>query len=216
MIKINLLPAEAAEKEAKKKFIILGILVAGLLVGTALFFLFVRIAVERTLAAKKASLQKELTGYKVIVAEVDKLKEITGTLEERKRIIETLMKGRLLYPRFMERFLEVLPPTVWISQISTRRDGSSLTLNMNCNSFDNFGIADFISNLESSAYFSAIDLVGVNSTRSKDYEVLHFQLNFSYSEQEGGGKDEATGGTKKPAAARKTPVKAKKAASSDE
>jgi Tfp pilus assembly protein PilN len=180
MIKINLLPVEAAEKETKKKFIILGALVAGMLVGLMVFFFFVRVAIERTLAAKASSIQKELQGYKIIVNEVEKLKQITGTLEGRKKIIKTLMRGRLLYPRFMEAFLELLPATVWVNSMLTAKDSDVLKVTFGCTSFDNFGIADFISNLESSPKFEEIELGGVTTGLSGTYEILQFQVICKY------------------------------------
>ncbi len=180
MIKINLLPVEAAEKETKKKFIILGALIGGILIGLMVFFFFVRVAIERTLAAKVSSIQKELQGYKVIVDEVEKLKKITGTLEKRKKIIETLMKGRLLYPRFMEAFLGLLPATVWINSMLTSKESDGLNVTFRCTSFDNFGIADFISNLESSPKFQKIELGGVSAGSSGTYEILQFQIICKY------------------------------------
>ena len=47
-------------------------------IGLAIMFFFVRLAVERTLASKSNSLQRELKQYQVIVDEVNNLKKDNG------------------------------------------------------------------------------------------------------------------------------------------
>jgi Tfp pilus assembly protein PilN len=180
MIKINLLPPEAAQKEEKKKFIILGSVLGGALIGVAILFFFTQFAIERTLSAKLSSKEQELKEYQVIVDKVNKMKEMTSTLEMRKKIIETLMKGRLLYPKLMERFLELLPPSIWINSMNTSPEAEGLKLVFQCSSFDTFGIADFISNLESSSFFQGIELGGVTTAPSGEYEISQFQITCRY------------------------------------
>jgi Tfp pilus assembly protein PilN len=181
MIKINLLPPEAIEKEAKRNIIVL-IIVSGIgVVCLAVIFLIVRIIYDKKLASEINLIDKELTKYQQTVDEVRKLKEMTDMLEAKRKLIEQLMKGRLFYPKFMENVLKVLPPTLWITSLNTTSQPDGLLVDISLSAFDNFGIADFISNLEENKNkFTNIELGAIGTGTSGTREVLLFQIKFKY------------------------------------
>ena len=51
---------------------------------------------------------------------------------------------------------------------------------MQCVALDNFGIADFIANLESMPKFQGIELGGVSTGKSGNYETYSFQVACKY------------------------------------
>ncbi|MFH2069686.1 MAG: PilN domain-containing protein [Elusimicrobiota bacterium] len=180
MIKINLVPQEELEKEAKRKTIILLGAAGSVLVAVGMLYFLTRFAVDRTVTMKLNGLQMQLRKYQNIADEVKRLRDMADTLEKRKGVIETLMKGRLLYPQFMEEFLDLLPPAVWVTSLNTTSSANIITLNMSCMSFDKFMVADFIANLESSQKFSAIEIGNISSSGSGMQETHVFQIRCQY------------------------------------
>jgi len=184
MIRINLLPPEALKKESEKKTIVLVSLIATSILTLGIVIFLVRLTVERALSFKLSVLEKEVKQYQTAVDEVKKLKNITATLESKKNLIENLMKYSLTYPKFMEKFLGLLPPQIWLTSLNTTSKPDGFTVNITCFSYDNFAIADFISNLESSPEFSGIELGNItSSTSSTGLEIFSFQLKFEYKTQ---------------------------------
>ncbi len=180
MIKVNLLPSEAAEKEAKKRIVILAGFVGAGIVVVALVIFFLRLTYERGLAAKLSSLRQEEKRYREVLDEVNKLKATTSELQAKKDIIDGLMKYRLIYPQFMEALLKLLPSSVWLTNLTTSSDESGFIVTISCIAFDNFAIADFISNLEISKKFTNIELKDIVTTTLGKYESFSFQINLKY------------------------------------
>ncbi|MFN3966622.1 MAG: PilN domain-containing protein [Endomicrobiia bacterium] len=181
MIRINLLPPEAIKREAEEKTIILVALGATLILTLGIVVFLFRVTVERTLSYKLSNLEKELKEYQTAVNEVKKLKDITKTLETKKNLIENLKKSSLIYPKFMEKFLSLLPPQIWLISFYTTSNPNGFTVTITCSSYDNFAIADFIYNLESSPEFSGVELGNITSSvSSSGLEIFNFQLKFEY------------------------------------
>ncbi|OGS21558.1 MAG: hypothetical protein A3J83_06935 [Elusimicrobia bacterium RIFOXYA2_FULL_40_6] len=179
MIKINLIPPEALQKEAKKRVTLLIGLGAGALVSLAIIFFFVRLTVSKQLSGELTVLQQELKKYQTIVDEVNRLKSITAQLEAKKNTIENLMKGRLFYPKFMEEFMQLLPPPVWLTTMNTTSSPDGLLITMSCVSYDNIAIADFLSNLQSSPKYGNIEIGGI-TTNFGAMQTFSFQITCSY------------------------------------
>ena len=180
MIRINLIPREELEKEAKKKTIILLGAAGSALVAMGILYFITRLAADRTVTVKLNDLEVQLKKYQEIADKVKQLKNTTATLETRKGVIETLMKGRLLYPQFMEDFLNLLPPAVWLTSMNTTSSADTITLDMSCMSFDKFMVADFIANLENSQKFSAIEIGNISSTGAGAQEAFVFHIRCVY------------------------------------
>lgn len=183
MIKINLLPREAIELEAKKQIVILASLGGTVVLSLAIILLGTRILLQKRLAVELSSLEKEIAQYQIIVNEVKKIKEANAILEAKKNIIEKLMKDRLLYPKFMEEFIELLPPSVWVTTLTTSFEASiqgGFRMSFGCSAFDVFDVANLIENLEKSQKFSKIEIGAITSTPSGEREILQFNINCEY------------------------------------
>lgn len=183
MIRINLVPVELIEKEARQRKLILGITGVVIILSLLVLFLFVRLGVERTLITRQRVLEVNLKKCQEKVDEVKNLKSITAVLETKKNIIEGLMRERLCYPLFMEQVMKLIPNGVWFTSLSVLANQGIFKVTISCNAFDNFGIADFVSNLENSQQISNIELGSITSSGSGAgaLEVLQFQLIFNYS-----------------------------------
>jgi len=181
MIKINLLPPEELKKEAEKKTVVLVSLIASSILTLGMVVFLVRLTTEKNLSLKLSELEKDVKQNQSAVDEVKKLKTIIATLESKKNLIENLMKYSLIYPKFMEKFLGLVPPQIWFTSLTTTSKPQGFSVTVNCISYDNFAIADFISNLESSPEFSGIELGNItSSTSSSGLEIFNFQLKFEY------------------------------------
>ncbi|MBU0951575.1 MAG: PilN domain-containing protein [Elusimicrobia bacterium] len=179
MIKINLIPPEVLQKEAKKRVTILISLGAGALISFSIIFFFYRLTVAKQLSGELTVLQQELKKYQTIVDEVNRLKGITAILEAKKNTIQNLMKGRLFYPKLMEEFMQILPQPVWLTAMNTTSSSDGFLITMSCVSYDNIAIADFLSNLQSSPKYSNIEIGGI-TTNFGLMQTFSFQITCTY------------------------------------
>ncbi|MEW6042102.1 MAG: PilN domain-containing protein [Elusimicrobiota bacterium] len=179
MIKINLIPPETLEKEARKRFIILISFAASLIVSIAILFFLGRFAIDRALSIRLKNIEIQIKKYQVAVDEVRKLKELTSSLEARRTVIENLMKGRIDYPKFMEDFLVMFPPSIWITSLGTTPIPNGYSLVISCLSNDSMAIADFISNLERNPRYAGVEVGAITSSGGKA-EIFTFQIKCQY------------------------------------
>ena len=183
MIKINIVPREAIESEARKQVIILASFCGVVVLSLAIILLSTRILVQKRLAAELNSLENEKARYQAVVNEVNKIKEANAILEAKKSIIEKLMKDRLLYPKFMEEFIELLPSSVWVTSLNTTFDTgipNGFKMNFVCTAFDVFDVANLIDNLEKSQKFSKVEVGTITSGSAGEREILQFTINCEY------------------------------------
>jgi len=183
MIKINLIPREALEQEARKQVIILAGLGGVVVLSLAIILLAARILVQKNLVSELNSLENEIAKYQTVVNEVKKIKEANAALEAKKSIIERLMKDRLLYPKFMEEFIELLPSSVWVTSLNTTLDTgipNGFKMNFVCTAFDVFDVANLIDNLEKSQKFSKVEVGTINSSPAGEREIIQFTINCEY------------------------------------
>lgn len=179
MIKINLIPPESLQKEAKERVTILIGLGAGAIISLAIIFFLYRLTVAKQLGGELVVLQQELKKYQTIVDEVNRLKSFTAVLEAKKNTIQSLMKGRLFYPKFMEEFMQILPQPIWLTSMTTKSSGDTFVITMSCISYDNLAIADFLANLQSSPKYSNIEISGI-STSFGQMQTFTFSINCIY------------------------------------
>ncbi len=184
MIKINLLPPEVLKKQAENRVVVLISLGMTLILVIATCVLILRITTDKILSAEITKLESEVKQYQTAVDEVKKLKSITATLEAKKNLIENLKKKSLMYPKFMEKILSLLPPQIWFTSFDSQSKPDGFTVSLLCSSYDNFAIADFIYNLENSSEFSNIELGNITSSiTGSGLEIYSFQLKFEYKPQ---------------------------------
>ncbi len=186
MVNINLLPNEIIEKQKLQEIISLAIVGVIVVVLISAVVYISRLSASSALKKEVILLDKKLQELKIVVDEVEQLKNKKSTLEAKKQLVEQLQNNALIYPIFMSDLLKVLPDGVWLVSLntsvnlSTERTIGSIRVNLNCNSYDKFAIADFISNLEQSPRFHDVKLGPINISQQDKYELHNFVLEFNY------------------------------------
>lgn len=182
MIKINLLPREIYVEDARRQLKAIGVSLAG---AVAIFMLGVyawELNVKRKEEARNVELNTELRKYQAIVDQVNELEQTRNLLRARRDVIQQLLIGRLVYPKFFEDFMALLPSEVWANSISTTVDGNGvMQVNVNAQSLSNFAIADWLVNLESSPFCSEVKLGAISTQESStSAPTLGFNMTFKY------------------------------------
>jgi Tfp pilus assembly protein PilN len=182
MIKINLLPREIYVEDARRQLKAVGVSAAGFVVVLMLGIYLLQLNIKRNEEAKNAELNAELRKYQAIVDQVTELEQTRNLLRARRDVIQQLLVGRLVYPKFFEDFMGLLPSEVWINSMNTIIEGDGvMTVNLNAQSLSNFAIADWLVNLESSPFCSDVKLGGITTQESSDRApTLSFSMSFRY------------------------------------
>jgi Tfp pilus assembly protein PilN len=132
MIKINLVPQEILDKEAGRQRAAqgaaVGLAVLLFVVAISAAHYWSSISLDKTLKTDAA----ELNRLKIIVDQVTELENQTRQVHARLDIVQSLMKYRGLYPRFMEDLAKTLPPGVWLASLTTSGDQKGLTITLGC------------------------------------------------------------------------------------
>ena len=182
-IRVNLVPADilakAAQKEQMIQVGIVATLVAMLiaLVSAGHWYRLVRL--ESQLGEGQAKLKK----LEVIVQKVEELERTAAAVRARLNVITDLLKGRPVYPRFMDDFARSVPGGVRVKSLTTSGGGSSaapLKLNIDCEARTNEDIAGWIKTLEGTGRFSKVELGPVSATGGLE-KVFNFTLTSIYT-----------------------------------
>lgn len=186
MIRINLLSPERIKKEEPKEIIALAVMIMVVFIAVGIVKYVILLGSYSSLEGRISKTQTELNKYEGIVKQVEALQSTKTVLETKKNIINNLMAGRLVYPRMMEDFLQVLPPNVWFTSLRTNlQPDLSMKLDLTAQSLDVYSIADLITALASNPNFTNPEL-GPISTATGDpkKQVSSFTLSFSYKRQQ--------------------------------
>lgn len=177
MIRINLLPYEVVEERKRKKkqkniiLIILNIVLLFILISLILFLQ------KTSLDAKLMQLEKELKNYQKIIENINTHENTKKQLKSKTDMIKNLTKSGLKYPRLMEEILGVLPGGVWLNSLTITEAGTKLQIVFNCSAFDNFEVANFLNNLETSKKFKNNQISAITASGTK---LVQFQINSTY------------------------------------
>ncbi|MCK4532336.1 PilN domain-containing protein [bacterium] len=187
MIKINLLPHEIhlETKESSSQqdvFMLIGVGLVLLLVGSFYGFRLMKV---RKLTVTRDLIQQELNQLQTTVTQVENLERQREMLNKKLGVITSLIRNRLVYPKFMEALSSRLPKNVWINNMTTVSDASSMTVNVSGVSFTNFGVADTMDMFEKDETFAKhigeINLGGIQSSVvNKNVKSFNFTLSGVY------------------------------------
>lgn len=188
MIKINLLVEARAEKVARKPLISLGvqglnniILVGVLAVGLgAVGVTYWRLsstlgAIEKEIAVN----QKEFERLKPIIAEVEAFKKNNAELKHKIEVIEKLKADQYGPVRIMDEVSKALPDLLWLTDLNL----SGTTITLKGRALNENAVANFISNLDASPYFSEPTL-RIMAQDDKGVFTFDMACTFTYSPQE--------------------------------
>jgi type IV pilus assembly protein PilN len=174
MIRINLLPVRAARKKENIRQ------------QVSMFFLFVvfvlcvmgylTISMNRTISGLNGKIevaQGELKKYQAIEKQVLKIKKELQKLEEKMDIIAQLEANRSGPVRFMDALTGlVLADNMWLTTL-TEAHGKMKLAGV---ATDNKTVADFMSRLERSPDFKAVDLISSKQIAQRDKKLKAFTI----------------------------------------
>lgn len=187
MIRINLIPPEYAEAEAKRQQQFLLGTGGAILVVLMLSFWGIKVAQAKSLQGKIIEAESTLRSYQAIVDQIKEIEDKKTKLTAKRDVILGLNRTRLVYPVFFEDLLPLIPSDVWVTEIRLERsNGNGGDYRLTCKAMSNFALATWLSNLQQSTHFTNTKLDRINYDSSSDKEnqsVLSFQLTFSYAHQ---------------------------------
>lgn len=184
MIKINLLAPELIKKEEKNEILIIGYLIIGILFLIGLGNYWNKLRSFNKLEARLTLSKSELSKYESIVKQVEALQGTKNVLETKKNVINSLMINRLLYPKFMEDLVNLLPSNVWLKTLATQlQNDGKMSVAVDAEALDNYAIADFVTALLSNKDILNTELGTISSAASTKAVTSMFHLTFIYQKR---------------------------------
>lgn len=175
MIRINLLPHREIRRKRQQQhfFIMLGVVAA---IGVAAWVLVSFIYLAGVLSDQQARnkyLQEEIAKLDKQIEEINKLKEQTAALLERKRVVEELQSNRSEVVHLLDQLVRQLPEGVYLKAI--KQTGSRVTINGYTQS--QARVSTLMRNLESSPQLENPGLVEIKAIQQGGARINEFALN---------------------------------------
>lgn len=162
MIRINLLPPEISEEKVKKRQMELFV---GAIILVLVILLLIYVgklrqlgAVEKQIGETETALQTE----SAIVTQVESLQLSQNVLNRRMNIIKELVKNQFTWVEILDEMNECLPKEIWLTSLSSSETGFQKALTFTGVAFNNFAVADFITALDNSKYFTDVELTSLD------------------------------------------------------
>jgi type IV pilus assembly protein PilN len=179
MIRINLLPHREIRRKRQQQhfFIMLGAVVA---IGAAIWFAVSYGYLAGQLSDQQARnkyLQDEIAKLDKQIAEINKLKEQTAALLERKRVVEELQANRSEVVHLLDQLVRQIPEGVYFRAV--KQTGMRVTINGYTQS--QARVSTLMRNLESSPHLEGPGLVEVKSAQAGGARTNEFTLTINVS-----------------------------------
>lgn len=186
MIRINLLkpgkkevseaPAvtepEIREKKTQLPYMLIFLLVI-VLIG-ALFLIQKRELDNEKVLLEDARAEKQSLQY--VLAKLEKMENQKQVLSRKINLISRLKARQGTGVIIMDELSKNLPDWVWLTEV----DYKEFNIHIKGKSLSNNLIADFISNLEESRYFSNVSLISSTLRETRNNKYLEFSLNTQF------------------------------------
>lgn len=193
MIRVNLLPhREERRKAQRQQFYALSGLVA-VLAGFIWFvgFGFINSVIEAQ-TEKNRFLKSEIALLDKQIEEINKLKEQTESLLQRKQVIESLQANRSETVHLFNELARQLPPGVYLKSI--KQEGQKITLIGYAQS--NARVSTLMHNLDESPILERPVLIEIKAAQVGKRRVSEFSMSIYFSRQT--SNDVVGKGAKKP------------------
>jgi len=180
MIRINLLPHRAEKRRARQiQFIALG--VAALLLG-ALVVGLVHAAISAKIAYQERRneyLKQETATLDRQIAEIKKLREQMASLQDRKKMVESLQTTRSNAVHLLDQLLRILPEGVYLKSVKQTGD----KINLVGYAQSNARVSTLMRSIEESPWLESPSLVEIHGSGTASARVSEFTLNFNLTRQ---------------------------------
>lgn len=177
MIRINLLPHREIRRRRQQQhfFIMLGAVAAiGIAIWFVVSYVYLAGALENQQARNKY-LQDEIAKLDKQIAEINKLKEQTAALLERKRVVEELQANRSEVVHLLDQLVRQLPDGLYLRAV--KQTGTRVTINGLTQS--QARVSTLMRNLESSPFLEGPGLVEVKAVQVGGTRTNEFTLTFN-------------------------------------
>ena len=174
MIRVNLLPKTVRVTGDRDWRSLGGGAVAGLVVLGMLFAWWSVSSQARSLQSEITSMQAELKELEIVAKQVDRFKKEKKLLEERLKVIQTLLASQSVPVHLLQALSEQLTDEIWLTSVT--KTGTKLTIRGY--SFTDFGVANFMTRLGQTApLLQDVELVvseqaEVQQTTLKKFEIV--------------------------------------------
>ena len=174
MIRINLLPHREIRRKRQQQhfFIMLGAVAA---IGIAVWFVVSYVYLAGELSDQQARnnyLQNEIVSLDKQIAEINKLKEQTAALLERKRVVEDLQANRSEVVHLLDQLVRQLPDGLYLRAV--KQTATRVTINGYTQS--QARVSTLMRNLESSPFLEGPGLVEVKAVQIGGTRTNEFTL----------------------------------------
>jgi type IV pilus assembly protein PilN len=174
MIRINLLPFRAARRKENIRRQISIFLLSFIFSFIALFYYQMQLDHQLgELKTKADDLKNTLKIFRKKSREVDNIKKALDTLKEKINVIKTLELNRRGPVRLMEAMTGmVIHKRMWFTDFSINNDAVVIK----GNALDNKTVADFMTQLEQSGFFSTVNLTTLKQVTIQKVNVKGFEI----------------------------------------
>jgi type IV pilus assembly protein PilN len=175
MIRINLLPFRAARKKEniRKQISIFSLLLIFMIVSLFYYTTWVDRKID-ILHKNIIRIENDITLYKDKADKVNEIKKKLKNLELKLEIVQSLEAKRRLPVMLVESISQLMiPERMWLTSLKT--DDKNVVLSGLA--FDNKTVADFMTGIEKSPFFSGVDLKTLQMKQIKeDLRIKAFQV----------------------------------------
>jgi type IV pilus assembly protein PilN len=173
MIRINLLPAKVSKKKqaGTQQLAIAAAVLVATLAGNFLW----SASRADALASREAKVKRtkvEIANLEKIIGEVNDIKQQQAAVKDKLAVLDKLKANRAGPVRLLDELARVMPKRVWLKKFDEKDrivsfDGSAATIE---------DVSAFMSALQKSPYFTAIELKKTTAKTEGRYKVVDFSL----------------------------------------
>lgn len=175
MIKINLLPFRAARKKENVRRQISIFILTLVLASMTMAYLNIYLGGKlENLEVKLDRTKKELAENEKKAKQVDEIRRRLDILNKKMDVIADLQSNRRAPVELLEAMTDVIiKKRMWFTKFSA----DSSNVNISGVAFDNKTVADFMIGLESSGFFSSVDLNNLQQAKMETNNLKSFFIN---------------------------------------
>ena len=174
MIRINLLPFRAARRKENIRRQISIFLLSFVFIFIVLFYYQMQLSLQLgELKTQAEDVKNRLNVFRKKSKEVDQIKQALDILKQKINVIKTLELNRREPIRLMEAMTEmVIPKRMWFTDFAVNKDAVVIK----GNALDNKTVADFMTQLEKSGFFSSVNLTTLKQVTIQKVDVKGFEI----------------------------------------
>lgn len=173
MIRINLLPAKAAQKKEMLvgQMVVVVICLAVVLFGCfgVYYLLAGKVEAEKAEIAKK---EREISRLTKAIGEVGRFKKMQEELQGKLDVLEKLKAGQTGPVHLLDELSRTVPERLWIT--SFKEAGGNIS--MNGVGFNEETVAGFLRDLENSPYYENVELKVIEQTSQGGLKLQRFDI----------------------------------------